>query len=133
MFPRAVPVGFAFTLAVIAASLTGCGPSGPKVYPISGTVNFDGKPVPDGDIVLMTPGEADEAGKIKDGKFAFSARAGNKKVKIMASRQEGPVDPQMGVAPSKPYIPAKYSTEKTELTMEVKESGENKFPFDLPP
>lgn len=118
-------------ISLVALSLIGCGPKGPKVYPISGTVSFNGKAVPDGDIVLLTPGEVDESGKIKDGKFAFTARAGNKRVKIMASRQEGPVDPQMGAAPLTQYIPAKYSSEQTELTMEVTESGKNEFPFDL--
>ena len=128
-----LPAGYFALLAVslVALGLIGCSPKGPKVYPISGTVTFNGKPVPDGDIVLLTSGEVDEPGKIKDGKFAFTARAGNKRVKIMASRQEGPVDPQMGAAPLTQYIPAKYSSEQTELTMEVKESGKNEFPFEL--
>lgn len=109
----------------------GCGPTGPKVFPISGTVTYNGQPVPDGSIVLLAPGEVDESGQITAGKFAFSAKAGQKRVKIMASRPDGPVDPQMGVAPLKQYIPAKYSSEQTELTIEVTEAGKNEFPLDL--
>jgi hypothetical protein len=116
---------------VLTAVFTGCGGSGPKTYPISGTVNYNGQPLPEGTIILFAPGEVDESGKISGGKFAFSAKKGSKRVKILASRQEGPVDPQMGAAPLKQYIPAKYSSEETELTMEVKDSGKNVFPYDL--
>lgn len=117
-----------FFLSLVGA---GCGSSGPKTYPISGTVTYNGEAVPDGTIVLMAPGEVDEYGPIKAGKFAFTARPGQKRVKILASRQEGAVDPQMGAAPLKQYIPARYSSEQTELGLEVKESGKNDYPFDL--
>lgn len=118
-------------IGVVIGFQTGCGPTGPKTYPISGTVTYNGQPLPDGTIVLLAPGEVDESGPITAGKFAFSAKAGPKRVKIMASRPDGPVDPQMGVAPLKQYIPAKYSSEQTELAIEVSESGKNEFPFDL--
>jgi hypothetical protein len=122
-----------------ALLLTGCGPQGPKVYPVKGTVTYNSQPLPEGDIVFSptSPGEVEDYGKIKDGKFEFAARAGEKRVKITANRADGPIDPQMGVAPRRQYIPEKYSSaEKTELSATVHEiaqpaGGKNEFKFDL--
>jgi len=63
-------------LAVVAGFgvVSGCGESGPKSYPISGTVNFDGKPIPYGE-VIFTPDAAQKntgpqgIAKIQDGKY----------------------------------------------------------------
>lgn len=127
----------AFVL-LLAILVTGCGPKGPQRYPIQGTVTYNGQPLVEGDIVLMPPpGEVDDANKIKDGKFAFAALPGKKKVKITANRSEGPADPQMGVAPRRQYIPERYSSaDKTELTLTVEEvekagNGKNEFKFEL--
>lgn len=124
---------------VLALLLAGCGPKGPKLYPVQGTVTYNGQPLPEGDIVFSptSPGEVDDHGKIKEGKFSFEARPGNKRVKITANRADGPVDPQMGAPPRRQYIPPKYSSaEKTELTATVDEvakpeNGKNQFKFDL--
>jgi hypothetical protein len=126
-------------IVLLAILFAGCGPKGPKLYPIKGTVTYNGEPLPEGDIVLMptSPGEVEDANKIKDGKFEFGARAGAKRVKITANRSEGPPDPQMGVSPRRQYIPERYSSaEKTELTLTVEEvakaeNGKNEFKFDL--
>lgn len=40
--------------ALLIAASVGCGSSGPKNYPVSGTVTFDGKPV-DGATVMFIP------------------------------------------------------------------------------
>jgi hypothetical protein len=128
-----------FPAALCLALQAGCGPSGPKLYPVSGVVTWEGQPLADGDIIFMpaTPGDVEDAGKIKDGKFEFKARPGNKRVKILATREEGPADPQMGAVPRKQYLPPKYSSaEKTELTAEVKESDAkdaNGYVFKLAP
>jgi hypothetical protein len=113
-----------FVATFFVPMLIGCKPSGPKLYPVSGTVSWEGTPLPEGDIIFApaTPGDVEDAGKIKDGKFVFNVRPGNKKVKILASREEGPADPQMGATPKKQYLPPKYSSDKTELTAVVKES-----------
>jgi hypothetical protein len=121
-------------LAILLSANAGCGPTGPKLYPVSGTVTWNGQPLPEGDIIFApaSPGDLEDAGKIVAGKFAFQARPGAKKVKIMANRSEGPVDPQMGLAPRVQYIPPQYSSaEKTTLTAEVTENGKNEFEFSL--
>jgi len=56
----------------LAASLAGCG--GERVYNISGTITFQGKPVPTGHIVFEPDGSAGNSGpaafaKIKDGHY----------------------------------------------------------------
>lgn len=114
------------------ALLAGCGPSGPRTYPVSGTVLFDGKPLPRGDIIFHAArlDMGADAGKIKDGKYSFRAKAGKKKVAILASAEvPGKRDPLMGPLMEN-YIPERYNDE-TILAAEVKESGENHFDFQL--
>ena len=118
-----------FLLALTVVGLSGCGPSGPKRYPVSGVVNFDGKPLQEGHIVLM-PADgkgAPDAGPITDGKFSFEALPGTKKVEITASREEGEIDPVMGQVKRKQYIAPRFNVETTlEATITT---GKN----DLPP
>lgn len=122
--------------AAIALLALGCGKGDPRSrsFEVSGTVTFDGQPVEDGGITLVSddPTLASDAGSIKDGQFKFLASAGKKKVQIRASRevpQPGPKD-----VPRDPkfeeYVPAKYH-EKTELEIEVVPGGQNHFDFPL--
>jgi hypothetical protein len=137
VLPMNMRTAIALSGLALAMALTGCGPSGPKLYPVSGTVTYNGMPLPEGHIIFMptSAGEVEDADKIKDGRFAFLARPGSKKVKILATRGEGPVDPQMGMQPQVQYIPPKYSSaELTELTAVVAESAakdKNVFEFKL--
>lgn len=113
----------------------GCGDhSAAKLHSVTGTVTLDGEPLPQGDIHF--DGTADGLGidsaRIKNGKYALRAKAGRKKVQIVASR-EVPGKENAGI-PGTPvyeeYIPEKYNT-KSDLSAEVKEGGENAFPFEL--
>ncbi len=119
-------------LALSALVLGGCGSSGPETYPVSGTVTWNGKPLPEGHIIFspVDGAVAPDAGKILDGKFTFRAQAGQKRVKIEADREVGPRDPVMGTIPRQAYIPDRYNTE-TVLTAEVTPTGKNEFIFDL--
>ncbi|HID24040.1 MAG TPA: hypothetical protein EYP14_16790 [Planctomycetaceae bacterium] len=138
-------------VAVLAFGLVawglGCGGAakGPATVEVSGTVTFDGKPIPEGHIVFH-PAEGtgrSYSGRIENGKFSFECEPGAKKVEITATR-EVPVDRSKlspeeqvqleeedapGTVPEQ-YIPARYNT-GTELTAEVKESGGNSFEFAL--
>lgn len=117
---------------VIALLLTGCGRSGPAKYPVSGTITFNGAPLPDGSIVFMPVGqhESADAGTIHAGKFSFAAKPGKKSVEIRAVREVGEVIPAMGVRARESYVPAKYNSE-TILTAEVVPGGKNQFNFEL--
>ena len=118
-----------------ALLLLGCDGK-PSTYPVSGTVTFDGDPLPDGDILFV---DADnkvgpDAGKIKDGKFECKAKAGKKNVQIRATRLEKPKGGATGAMGETElpvdYIPEKYNI-KTELQADVTSGGPNKYEFKL--
>lgn len=125
-------LSLAIVALVVLIVALGCEPAGPKKYPVSGTVLVDGKPLPEGHIV-MTPTDgatAPDAAPIKDGKYILEASPGSKKVEITATREEGPIDPVMGQAPRKQYIAPRFNSETT-LTAEVKTSGDNTANFEV--
>lgn len=110
----------------------GCGPAGPRTYPVSGTVTFDGKPVTQGDILFIPSDRSlgPEGGRIVDGKFAMRSKEGKCQVEITAV-EVGPNTPRVdGVPVIINYIPARYNTQ-SELSVEVAPSDENSFEFRL--
>ena len=124
------------TLLTVALLVGGCAKTDPRSrsFEVSGTVTFDGQPVADGGITLVSedPTLASDAGSIKDGQFKFLASAGKKKVQIRASREIPQPGPKNVLRDPKfeEYIPAKYH-ENTELEIEVVPGGENRFDFPL--
>jgi hypothetical protein len=116
--------------------LSGCaGESGPQMYPVQGTVSFDGTPVENGRILFRRV-DGDQrgfSGEITNGRYELNAEPGSMTVEITASRIiPGEFDTSNDEPEPKGemYIPAKYNAE-TELTAEVKASGDNNIPFDL--
>ena len=127
------------TLLFVVMAVAGCGPDGPRTYPIKGTVTFDGQPVEDGQIVLIPSekGLTPDAGPIKDGKFSFVAREGRKQVRIEATRaipgKTVPLAPPMtGTKPVlEMYIPEIYNA-KSKLKVTVTDTeSDNQFEFAL--
>ena len=118
--------------ALSIAAVSGCGSSGPKMYEVSGTVTFDDKPIPAGDIKFVPEASSQgaEAGKIVDGKYHLKVKGGMNKVEIRAVRPSGKKDP-MGTGGELPedYIPERYNL-KTTLSADVGE-GKTEFPFPL--
>lgn len=112
--------------------LVGCGPTGPKTYPVSGTVMFNGEPLAKGQISFMPKDgkTAPTGGAITAGKYTVQALEGMKSVEITATREEGPVDPVMGKARQKQYIPEKFNVSTT-LEANVTPAGPNTFDFKL--
>ena len=116
----------------VAILICGCSQD-PKLFPVSGTVTFDGAPMPDGDILFIPvdPALGPEPGTIKDGKYTVKAREGKKRVEIRASKiLPGGAKGAGGEPVPEDYLPQKYNSEST-LTAEVKSSGENKVDFPL--
>jgi hypothetical protein len=127
----------AFVILLVAGvglALCGCGGS---PVPVSGTVTFEGKPLPEGDIIFtdLEGKVAPDAGKIRDGSYSVAVKPGKKKVEIRASKpialppgKKGPMgEGEMWVD----YIPARYNT-KSELAAEVS-SASTKHDFALKP
>jgi hypothetical protein len=126
-----------FRLAVrIATLLTllallGC--SKPETVEVSGTVNWEGAPIPNGDIVFvpLDPHITPTAGKIIDGAYTFEAKPGEKRVEITSYRLSGKFTPA-GKPIGEMYIPDRYNANST-LTTNVTLDGDNEFNFDLKP
>jgi hypothetical protein len=121
------------SLFVIVALSAACGcSSGPAFYDVTGTVQCDGKPVEDGEIIFVAEDNASTpaAGKIQNGAYQLRIPAGKKKVKIAASRKL-PGKGAMGedfVYQS--YIPPRYN-DQTTLEAEVGPGSANQFNFKL--
>lgn len=115
------------------AAVVGCAPQqGPQKYAVEGTVLLDGAPLAQGHIVFM-PVErsaAPDAGMIEDGRFAFEASPGRKRVEITAMRDSGEIDPQMGQQPREQFVADRFNVE-SELTAEVSSGGPNRYQFDV--
>jgi hypothetical protein len=129
---------------LILLMLGGCGDGKPRRYEISGTVLFLGQPLDQGSI-LFVPRSADvsESGApIRQGKYvvpqSHGLAPGTYEVRISSPEPGTDVrkelDPEQ--AGGEPYpirrerIPSRYNT-KSELRIEVKDSGPFTFDFDL--
>jgi hypothetical protein len=100
---------------------------------VSGTVTWEGAPIPHGDIRFfpLDPHITPTAGKIIDGAYAFEARPGEKRVEITSYRLSGKLTPA-GKPIGEMYIPDRYNANST-LTADVTFDGDNQFNFDLQP
>lgn len=129
------------TLGIVVGC--GGGPEGPSTVLVSGTVNYDGDPLPEGRIILR-PAEGEGrsySGRIENGSFSFESEPGAKRVEITATREvevdsseltpeeQEQMEPGETTVPEQ-YIPERYN-KKSELTEEVTEGGDNDFTFDL--
>ena len=150
--PAASRAGALTALPLALALLTGCGDKGvagrPPVYPVSGQVLYQGKPL-EGAFVSFTPTEGGTHGASgrtdADGRFTLTtfdsgdgAPAGRYRVTVTKAEAvitPDPVNPEANPplkVEQKHLIPAKYSSpEKSGLESEVTESGENEFRFEL--
>ena len=127
---------FGALAACLALAAAGCGRGeGLELYPVSGTVTFNGEPVKDGRIQfkMAGPGGRSYSAPIADGTYELEAEAGEAAVEITASRiVPGKVDrsnPGSEEPVGEMYIPKKYNAATT-LKANVKE-GSNDIPFEL--
>jgi hypothetical protein len=117
-------------LACLVAAGTGCRPSGPATCLISGTVTWDGQPIPHGEIVFepLDPTIGAGAGQFKGGRFECRVPKGAHRVKIRAAADAGlPTMPKNGEGIG--FIPERYN-KQSELTAEVRANGDS-FSFVL--
>ena len=120
-------------IGCLAVSLiAGCGGEDkPREYTVKGTVNYAGKPLESGSIVLdpVDGNGAAASGGIENGTFELKSQPGQKKVRITAVRQTGEKDQYEEII-SEAYVPKKYNDETT-LEFEVKPNDENKAEWNL--
>lgn len=104
------------------------------MYPVSGEIRFQGELIPRGVISFIPddPTQRTAAARIEDGKYKLKMTAGIRAIQIMATRDNGPIDPVMGQAPQLQYVPERYNVD-TELRVEILSDGENCFNYDLQP
>lgn len=134
---------FACFLALAGAVLfTGCGPQGPKTYPVKGIVSHQGKPLPLGAVMFVPDdGPSGSAAIQPDGSYQVELIAGTHRVGVVAiPPRQGKVDPYAeggldttGFPEPKPLIPDQYNRYETSgIQIEVRPSGENVANIDLP-
>ncbi|HVW03043.1 MAG TPA: hypothetical protein VHB77_21965 [Planctomycetaceae bacterium] len=111
--------------------------SGPRLYPVTGTVSFDGKPVEEGDIIFSAmDGSHSAGGKIEGGSYSLEAAAGKYKVQILAMRDiPGEIredNPGEKIQAREQYIPDQYNGQTT-LEANVEPGSKADINFDLKP
>ncbi|MBN9118913.1 MAG: hypothetical protein J0I06_07100 [Planctomycetes bacterium] len=118
-------------LFLVLAALIGCGKSGPKLVPVSGTVTYDGQPLPEGTVYFKTAqtGAMDTL-PVKDGKFEGSAEVGERRVEVTAYRTKVQDLNGMKGEIKESLVPARFNANST-LTATVKADGPNTFKFDV--
>jgi hypothetical protein len=122
-------------VAIGLAVLGGCGGHS-KQYDISGTVTYQGQPIAEGQIVFVDAKgvEPASAGPIIGGTYHLRTTAGEKRIRITATRKTGEMlDDGNGARYSKrvDLIPPQYNT-ATKLTCTVDPRRELIFDFRLP-
>ena len=126
-------------LSLGIVTLAGCGgiDDAPQTVTVTGTVTFDGKPLPTGEIIFRPTdgnGRADAAA-ITDGEYSLECTLGSRVVTITALREvPGVVAQELETGEAggevEQYIPEAYN-DRTTLTADVTESGDNTFDFPL--
>lgn len=125
-----------FTLFVLlVTAIVGCGPSGPEMGNVTGTVTYKGKPLTTGTITFIPEAgglptafadiqeDGTYIGKTRD--FGEGVPVGKHRVMIVAVKDNGPE------APVEAILPMKYSSDQQSgLTADVT-SGENVVDFSL--
>jgi hypothetical protein len=123
-------------LLLVSFGFTGCGSPPPdnlpKLSKVTGSVTYDGKPLPDALVTFVPDSSRPSSGKTDEsGNFTLmfndkleGAAVGKHKVTIMT-----PMVPSSPTSLPPPRIPAKYNV-NSELTEEVK-SGDNVIDFTL--
>ncbi|OWK43801.1 hypothetical protein [Fimbriiglobus ruber] len=114
-------------LMAVLAVAGGCS-SDPPARSVKGAVTLDGKPLAEGEISFSSddPNIPPGVGPVANGAFDLSVKPGPKKVRVYARKAVPNTNPPM----YNETLPDRYNA-NTELTAEVKSSGDNTCTFDL--
>ncbi|MEA1951991.1 MAG: hypothetical protein U9N87_11440 [Planctomycetota bacterium] len=127
----------------LTVPLTGCGDSGPKKYPVSGKVTYQGKALPLGSVRFVPESGPPSlpAAIGGDGAFQLETVAGRQQVAVTAMSEpeggrpdpnaEGGVD-YSNATPARSLIPRKYGRADTSgVTVVVEAKENNEIEIDL--
>lgn len=119
----------AIVLLMVMSVAVGCS-RGPRTYPVSGSVTWNGAPVDEGTINFIAEdlSVAPDSAKIVNGRYDARVKAGIKKVEIFGTRDKR-FNEAMGQMERESYIPSRYNAETT-LVREVA-PRENSLDFAL--
>lgn len=118
-------------LSALLLPAAGCN-SEPKTYRVTGTVKWNGAPIPSGQInFISTDGQTTpSSSKIVDGRYELWIAPGQKRVEVFSQRSKG-YDKVMKQETYVNEIPLEYNA-KSGLTFEVLPHNENVYDAALP-
>ena len=123
---------------LLVLACIGCGPGGPPIESVEGTVTLDGKPLPNASVVFV-PENGRPAGATTDSQGHYvltftegrqGAMLGKHKVRISTARDPSETPSGEPIPASPETIPAKYNAQ-TELEFTVEAGKKNTADFDL--
>lgn len=120
-------------VALLVLALPGCGEAGPELFPVRGTVTYQGQPLPLGNVMFIPAnGPAATATIAPDGSYSLRAVAGEHRVVVTAiqTTSETVIDEQ-SYHPPPPLIPPKFGRAETSGLVVTVESGDNSIDLDL--
>lgn len=117
----------------LLALLAGCRDSGPPLLAVSGTVEFDGVPLEDGQLTFrpVDPGLAPRAAAIRQGRYEVRLPAGRMIVEAHAAGTARAAETEDMGRGLEERVPDRYRGPDSVLRIEVTEAGENRFPLVL--
>jgi hypothetical protein len=122
------------SLLMLAFWNFGCTPRNappPSLAPVKGTVNLDGKAMPEGEIRFNVMGQPPQAMPIKDGAFSGEAFVGKNKVDVVLEKKGPPSTTDPNIFTSINLVDHKYSGPTTSLNAEITKSGASDLKFDV--
>jgi hypothetical protein len=131
---RSIP---AACLGVVLLAASGCGPQGPKLAPVRGTVTWKGNPVPYGTVMFQPENGPAATGEIKNGAYVLltdrrkGAVVGRHRVTVISLADQSNRLPEERAPLPPPLVPLEYSfPDRSGLTAEVQDK-ENVIDFPL--
>jgi hypothetical protein len=117
-------------LVVLFAAVVGCGDSGPKKFPVQGTVTLDKKLLEKGTIYFKTlqTGVVDSL-EIVNGEYRGDVAEGERRVEIVSYRMKVQDLNGMKGEVQENLVPRQYNTD-SKLSATIT-AGPNQFPFEL--
>jgi len=125
-------------MLALAVACAGCGPGGPEIASVEGTVTMDGKPLPNAAVVFI-PENGRPAGATTDseGHYALNFTAGRQgaipgtnTVRITTERDPSETEDGTPIPASPETVPMKYNA-ASELEFTVEAGKNNVANFDL--